>query len=499
MKRARLVLALTAAIALAAPASAGALAPPSDLVVGSSSDPVFFFNLEAASGTAGQNPTGQIFAHAGGGLGPTWTLDATCLSVSGSTAIIGFTGTLNVSQTFDYPVAGLIRVVDGGGQGAGLDTYEWAYDVGDAGDPPLPGPTVCSAYPGPFPEAGFVGEDPQARNISVFDDRSIPQTTITGGPTSGSTTNDTTPTFQFSSTDPDATFECKLDLGGFAPCSSPFTTPFLGNDQHSFAVRAVARDGTTDPSPAAVSFTVNDPTALETTIDRGPGAITTDTSPSFFFSSNQPGGNFECRIDGGPVTFCGSGFTFDVGLGRHTLSVAARDFLGNVDLTPATYTYAVVALCNGRLATKLGTVGNDVIVGTPGDDVIVAREGDDVILGLGGNDTICAGAGNDQVYAGAGNDGVLGEDGNDLLRGGAGNDGLFGQAGNDQLRGMAGDDVLVGGDGSDALLGGIGNDVLFGQADPDALFGGPGDDVLVGGAGANACVGGAGTNTEVDC
>jgi hypothetical protein len=48
--------------------------------------------------------------------------------------------------------------------------------------------------------------------------------------------------------------------------------------------------------------------------------------------------------------------------------------------------------CKGRMATIVGTVGNDTVVGTEGDDVIIGWAGRaDDIHALGGNDVVCAG------------------------------------------------------------------------------------------------------------
>ncbi len=86
-----------------------------------------------------------------------------------------------------------------------------------------------------------------------------PDTTITSGPTGifqGTTTNDSTPTFSFTSTETGSTFECKVDTGAYAPCSSPFTTASLPDGTHTFAVRAKDAAGNIDPTPATKTFTV---------------------------------------------------------------------------------------------------------------------------------------------------------------------------------------------------------------------------------------------------
>ena len=69
-------------------------------------------------------------------------------------------------------------------------------------------------------------------------------------------TKDTTPTFKFSSSEAGSTFECKVDKGAFAACSSPFTLKKLKKGKHTLEVRATDAAGNPDPSPAQASFKV---------------------------------------------------------------------------------------------------------------------------------------------------------------------------------------------------------------------------------------------------
>jgi hypothetical protein len=87
--------------------------------------------------------------------------------------------------------------------------------------------------------------------------RRPPETTIDSGP-AGPTTL-TTPTFTFSSDDPAATFECRIDGAAFAACTTPHTTAALAPGEHTFEVRAVDDRGTPDPTPARRAFTVASP------------------------------------------------------------------------------------------------------------------------------------------------------------------------------------------------------------------------------------------------
>jgi len=108
-----------------------------------------------------------------------------------------------------------------------------------------PGTTLtCSATNG----AGLTTQ----ASVTVKIDRAAPDTTITGGPNGTVTVN--TASFSFSASEAGARFECSLDGGAFAPCSSPQSYGGLTDGDHSFAVRAVDAAGNVDPSPATQSW-----------------------------------------------------------------------------------------------------------------------------------------------------------------------------------------------------------------------------------------------------
>ena len=82
-----------------------------------------------------------------------------------------------------------------------------------------------------------------------------PDTRITKGPKK---TRKARSKFKFTSTDPAATFQCRVDKRKFAACTSPFTTPKLRPGRHRFQVRAVGAGGT-DATLAVRKFRVLPP------------------------------------------------------------------------------------------------------------------------------------------------------------------------------------------------------------------------------------------------
>jgi hypothetical protein len=178
-------------------------------------------------------------------------------------------------------------------------------------------------------------------------DTTAPDTTITSGPTGS--TNDSTPIFAFTSSEASSVFECRVDSGAWADCTSPWITATLADGAHSVAVRATDAAGNTDASPATRSFTVatgppSDTTAPDTTITDGPSATTNDDTPTFAFTASEAGSVFECRVDAQPWGNCTTPWTTpSLSDGPHTVSVRATDVAGNTDALPATRAFTVVA------------------------------------------------------------------------------------------------------------------------------------------------------------
>ena len=190
---------------------------------------------------------------------------------------------------------------------------------------------------------------PASRSFTV--DTGALDTQIDSGP--AGLTNDTTPTFTFSSNQEGSTFECQLDGGSFSPCSSPFTTSPLADSSHTFEVRAIDTAANTDPTPASRTFTVNT-VGTDTQIDSGPSprdprcqscwspVLTANPTPTFTFSSNQEGATFECQLDGGGFSPCSSPLTTGTLIdGPHSFEVKATDGASTTDLSPASRNFTV--------------------------------------------------------------------------------------------------------------------------------------------------------------
>jgi len=250
-----------------------------------------------------------------------------------------------------------------------------------------------------------------------------------------------------------------------------------------------------------------DKTAPETQITGQP-ANPSGASVTFTFTGNDGAGSgigrLECRLDTGSFAVCTSPQIYSLAGGSHTFAVRAIDAAGNIDATPASYTWTVqvnpntlVGSCGGydvyrtpqgqyvaagwTGTIKVGTTGNNTLNGTSGRDLMLGLAGNDTLQGQGGNDVLCGGDGTDLVQGFAGNDYLDGGAGTDILNGGAGD--------HDQLYGGDGNDVLLDGDGVLVAYGGAGSDLftlvlrrgwrnLNNQARFEGLAAGYGNDIV---------------------
>jgi hypothetical protein len=165
-----------------------------------------------------------------------------------------------------------------------------------------------------------------------------PVVTISSGPPDPS--NQTTAVFSFSADKP-ASFECKLDTGGFAGCSSPKTYSALADGSHTFQVKATDQAG--NSSTASYTWVVDTVAPPTPTITSSPPGQTSSTDASFGFSDAESGVIFRCRLDGGSFSACTSPQSYSgLASGVHTFDVKAQDPAGNLS-SAASYTWTVAA------------------------------------------------------------------------------------------------------------------------------------------------------------
>ena len=178
--------------------------------------------------------------------------------------------------------------------------------------------------------AGNTDPTPAGREWEV--DVKAPKTKLTEAPKDFSKGDDR---FAFASSEKHSSFECKLDDGEYEACSSPRTYRALDDGEHRFRVRAVDRAGNPDTSPASRKWTV-DTNPPETAIENGPPHISHKDTAGFTLSS-EAGATFECRLDDHGWGECGQ--VSGLSDGKHVMRARARDRAGNVDPTPASWSW----------------------------------------------------------------------------------------------------------------------------------------------------------------
>jgi concanavalin A-like lectin/glucanase superfamily protein len=169
-------------------------------------------------------------------------------------------------------------------------------------------------------------------------DTRAPDTRIDQSPAAFS--NSGQATFRFSSDEPGATFECRVDDEAAQPCQSPYVRT-LPDGPHSFSVRAVDPAGNGDDTPAERVWTI-DTVPPDTILLTGPPAADNSVAAQFTFRSSEDNVGFDCSIDNTGYLPCTSGQSFALaGDGPHSFAVRAHDRAGNLDASPAIYAWTV--------------------------------------------------------------------------------------------------------------------------------------------------------------
>ncbi|WP_205696903.1 Ig-like domain-containing protein [Conexibacter sp. SYSU D00693] len=227
---------------------------------------------------------------------------------------------------------------------------------------------------------GHTDGTPASRTFDV--DATAPTTTIDSGP--ADPTNATGATFDLSTDDPQATYECSLDGAPFAACVDGETLSGLAEGPHTFQVRAVDPFTNTDATPASYTWTVDTTPPADPAVDVEPPAHTNAPDAHFELTVDN-GATLWCKVDGGAWATCATPFDLpSIAVGTHTVQFRARDAAGNdsgvvqrtfeVDRTTSV---DLTAPAPGRIANAKPTV---TLTGEPGA-TLVLKDGATTIAG----------------------------------------------------------------------------------------------------------------------
>jgi hypothetical protein len=192
---------------------------------------------------------------------------------------------------------------------------------------------------GPGAENGYQGSavsvrfDWTAFNPDDGNDTDPPETTISSSPPAVTASPDAA--FAFSTDEAGSTFECSLDSGAYATCTTPQSYTGLAEGAHTFSVRATDGAANTDATPALHAWTID---------------ATRPSKPAGFSGSKKHGrlvlkwngasdnvavGAYLVYVNGNLVKTVGA-TARSAGMGKYratdtrSFRVAARDTAGNI-------------------------------------------------------------------------------------------------------------------------------------------------------------------------
>jgi hypothetical protein len=299
-------------------------------VIGACAATTAAFTLTATDGV-GTTATATLNVTVNSNSAPTLTYSPASLAVGGSTTINPATGPADNGS-----IASIVVQSQG--------TYTGTISVNSSGVVSISNATPYGSHTITMRATDNCGAITDATLALNLTDTVPPDTTINSNP--ANPINSSSAAFTFSGSDSGsgvASFECKLDSGTFAPCTSPKNYTSLSDGSHTFQVRAIDVAGNQDPSPAGYTWVV-DTTGPSTTISSTPTNPTNSTSATFVFSATDAGSgvaSFECKLDAGSFAPCSSPTNYpSLSAGSHTFQVRAIDNLSNVG-SPQGYTWVI--------------------------------------------------------------------------------------------------------------------------------------------------------------
>ncbi len=193
----------------------------------------------------------------------------------------------------------------------------------------------------------------EAEVVTPPADTTPPQTSITGGPAASSTA--TSASFAFSSSETGSSFECRLDSGSWAACTTPKSYSGLAVGSHQFSVRAIDPAKNVDATPAAQSWTVEEEVVTPPPPDEECTTVVSSTTAAQTAVSSAAAGSVVCLANGSYGALALNATKAAPGV------VMRAQNPGQATLTSATLTGARLTLArfkvNGEVTIEPGTTG----------------------------------------------------------------------------------------------------------------------------------------------
>ncbi len=172
-------------------------------------------------------------------------------------------------------------------------------------------------------------------------------------------TNNRTASISFTG-EPGATFQCSIDGGAYADCTSPSDRTDLMDGSYSLSVKQTDLAGNTSVVATAL-WTVDTIEPMEPTIDSGPSSPAGSVAGQITFHGAEAGGTFTCELDGEYYDDCSSPFNYGaLESGEHVFMVYQSDGAGNDSLSVShTWTVDATPPVAPDLTTKPSDPSND--------------------------------------------------------------------------------------------------------------------------------------------
>jgi lysophospholipase L1-like esterase len=226
--------------------------------------------------------------------------------------------------------------------------------------------------------------DPSPDSTSFTVDTAPPDTTILTGPSE--MTTDPTPAFSFSSSEAGSTFQCKVDAGSYASCTSPNTTSRLADGSHAFSVRATDPAGNLDQTPASRVFTVR---TAAVSVSGSTLVVTAAPGVKDNLAITAPSASVLRVTDVPAGTYTGSGVHTGAGCtpsGDYTANCSAA---GTSLIRVSSQDQNDKVVNSTTVQSSLdGGAENDTLTGGSDNDTLTGGTGADVMRGMNGNDQL---------------------------------------------------------------------------------------------------------------
>ena len=224
-------------------------------------------------------------------------------------------------------------------------------------------------------------------SVAFSADITPPETTIDAGP--AGLTNDPTPTFSFSSSQTGSSFECKVDSGSYAACSSPKTTVPLADGSHTFTVRAADPAGNVDPTPATRVFTVK---TAAVSVSGSTLMVTAAPGAKDNLRITRPSASTLRVIDEPSGVYTGSGVHTGAGCTPSSSVYVANCSAAGITLVVVASADQIDRVVNSTGVKSIlnGGAANDMLTGGLANDTLTGAAGADVMKGMNGDDQLLA-------------------------------------------------------------------------------------------------------------